>query len=214
MAGFGPAVTAPANAEAAAWIDDRLGRFGTVGGLVPSGFDRYLLVHRDRRTSALEDIGVMSGLAAGHTTTPDRVWYAIWDGYGWGGASTVHYATTRPNRWRRRAARRQSLNELQRIERALCHVPAIVLPHRRYYLLAGPLEAATELLQPETTTPLRPDLCWPEDHRWFIATDTDLAWTYIGGDIALIEELRSAFPARHEVVTRDQRNSTFAPHAE
>ena len=41
---FGPAVSAPTDTDAASWINARVGDFGKVGGLVPDGFDRYLLV--------------------------------------------------------------------------------------------------------------------------------------------------------------------------
>ncbi len=34
-----------------------------------------------------------------------------------------------------------------------------------------------------------PNLWWPEDRAWFVATEIDLAWTYVGGREALIEQL-------------------------
>lgn len=30
---------------------------------------------------------------------------------------------------------------------------------------------------------------WPEDHAWFVGSDTDLFTTYIGGSQALVDEL-------------------------
>ncbi len=40
-------MTAPPDASPAAWLSSRLGEFGTVGGLVPTGFDRYVLCLND-----------------------------------------------------------------------------------------------------------------------------------------------------------------------
>ena len=40
---FGPAIRVPSDASAALWIAPTLGSFGTVGGLVPQGYERYLL---------------------------------------------------------------------------------------------------------------------------------------------------------------------------
>ncbi|HET9861587.1 MAG TPA: hypothetical protein VFQ19_17575 [Nocardioidaceae bacterium] len=37
-----------------------------------------------------------------------------------------------------------------------------------------------------------PNLIWPADHAWFVATEIDLPWTGIGGSTALIEDLFSA----------------------
>jgi hypothetical protein len=34
-----------------------------------------------------------------------------------------------------------------------------------------------------------PNLWWPEDRAWFVATEIDYAWTYIGGSTELIDEL-------------------------
>lgn len=36
-----------------------------------------------------------------------------------------------------------------------------------------------------------PNLGWPEDRSWFVASDIDLAWTYVRGAEALIEALVS-----------------------
>ena len=33
------------------------------------------------------------------------------------------------------------------------------------------------------------NLWWPEDRAWCVTTDIDFAWTYVGGDRSLIEEL-------------------------
>jgi len=37
--------------------------------------------------------------------------------------------------------------------------------------------------------PQPPDLWWPEDRAWFVATDTDLSWLYVGGTTDLTNEL-------------------------
>jgi len=34
-----------------------------------------------------------------------------------------------------------------------------------------------------------PNLWWPDDRAWFVATDIDYAWTYIGGSTELIDQL-------------------------
>src|SRR5207248_2478333 len=73
---FGSAVDVPADASAAAWIPPRLGPFGTVGGLVPGGYERYLLVDYRRTEGPLGWDGVqllseqLARLLAAHTTTP------------------------------------------------------------------------------------------------------------------------------------------------
>ncbi|MEA3218698.1 MAG: hypothetical protein QOJ19_4854, partial [Acidimicrobiia bacterium] len=34
-----------------------------------------------------------------------------------------------------------------------------------------------------------PNLWWPDDRAWIVATEVDFAWTYVGGSSELIEEL-------------------------
>ena len=60
---------------------------------------------------------------------------------------------------------------------------------------ARPVEAAALLEEPGSTgSSRRPDLWWPDDRRWFVATDTDFWSLYVGGDEALIDELASSVP--------------------
>src|SRR4051812_49347958 len=82
---FGSAVDVPADASAAAWIAPRLGPFGTVGGLVPGGYERYLLVDYRRAEGPLGWDGVqllseqLARLLAAHTTTPELCWFSVWE---------------------------------------------------------------------------------------------------------------------------------------
>lgn len=95
------------------------------------------------------------------TTTPERCWFGVWDGYGWlyGGRST----------------------------RPLGAQARMHAPHRDYVLYTGPLGAATALA--DTAGEQTPNLWWPDDHAWCVASDIDLPSTYVGGPDALIERL-------------------------
>ncbi len=74
------------------------------------------------------------------------------------------------------------------------------LPNRHYVLYAGPIETAlttldtgpAELASDPTMQPWdtqSPNLWWPEDKAWSVATEIDYAWTYVGGSERLIEAL-------------------------
>jgi hypothetical protein len=62
------------------------------------------------------------------------------------------------------------------------------LDSRAYYLYDGPVEHAfaTTLSAKDDQTP---NLWWPEDRSWFVASEIDLQWTYVGGPRALIGQL-------------------------
>ena len=60
------------------------------------------------------------------------------------------------------------------IRTALNQVPRFDLPDRTYYLLEGSVSAVTQLRYPDSSGEWRnPDLYWPADRRWFVATDVD-----------------------------------------
>jgi hypothetical protein len=56
------------------------------------------------------------------------------------------------------------------------------LPHRIYHLLVGPLDALPEL-------EWGPNLMWPEDRAWCLATEIDLDSSYVGCDVSCADEL-------------------------
>jgi hypothetical protein len=88
---------------------------------------------------------------AQHTSSPERCWFAVWDGFG----------DTRPD---------------------ISCAPTFSTPNRRYHLLAGPLDAALESAVESRTQ--SPNLWWPDDRAWCVATEVDLNTTYVGcGDV-------------------------------
>ena len=65
--------------------------------------------------------------------------------------------------------------------------PRVELPHRNYALFAGELAALGSLMEAQDDH--SPNLWWPEDRAWCVATEIDLAWTYVGGPVTLINDL-------------------------
>jgi hypothetical protein len=112
--------------------------------------------------------------ATRHTTTPQACWYGIWTGHGYDEGSLG-------------------------IEHAQFH-----LPFRSYYLLRGDVEAATAIEWPGGrgggSAWMQPDLWWPDDHSWFIATDVDVWSTYVGCSTELADEIAAAVPTATERV--------------
>ncbi len=89
-----------------------------------------------------------------HTATPVRCWFAIW--YGWG--------------------------DLQDDE-LICRSPRFDLPARTYHLLEGPIDNLVAGIAPSRQFPYgyrSPNLCWPDDHAWCVATEVDFNSTYVG----------------------------------
>lgn len=220
---------APATADAAAWLTERIVTFGeSVLSVVPSGFEAYARVfhppspggsfanlqpgqvplrwaevaesmgttaHRAMQWPSLIGTAMSYGdprvkvhpgvepttgslplpvarvvieVLRGHTRTPKRCWFAAWEG--WGGlADFVRSA------------------------------PVFDVPHRSYLLLAGPIETVLEsVVDPPSTVVEQglpwphyqsPNLWWPEDRAWCVATEIDFQSTYVGASRTCIDRL-------------------------
>jgi hypothetical protein len=70
----------------------------------------------------------------------------------------------------------------------LADAPTLVLPHRAFWLLRGPIGLATANLADE---PMEQSahLWWPADRAWCVVTDIDLMSTYVGGSADCIADL-------------------------
>jgi hypothetical protein len=121
-----------------------------------------------------------------HTRTPRECIYCFWAGFGiWGsdnGETYYGHLTDEQNealnapireRWRRELA-------------AIKEIPRVRLPEREHYLFTGPLS--------RTGRPFMfgrweqsPNMWWPADRAWFVATEIDSFSTYVGGSQAAID---------------------------
>lgn len=218
---FGPLVHVPADATAARWIAAALGGFGSVGGLVPQGYQRYLLLDfRGGEPLGSEGVcrlfGQLVPVLAPRTTTPDQCWFAIWEGHGFGSFTTSVVALQPPKddgerRELERERRRLRDDDLRRnteVRSALSELPSFDLPNRRYYLLGGAVTAASGIERPDGPFPQPPDLWWPQDRRWFVGGDTDLDWCYVAGSEGLVATVDAALSGRTRPV--DWRDANAA----
>jgi hypothetical protein len=99
----------------------------------------------------------LADVLAIHTTTPEHCWFAVWEG--WGGLDPT--------------------DVVERVE----------LPNRVYRLASGPVAAAADAIptSPPFVWDQSPNLWWPDDRAWIVATEIDYAWTYVGGTRAAID---------------------------
>ena len=65
----------------------------------------------------------------------------------------------------------------------------LTLPHRNYHVFEGPVEASRTSLSDAPFIYTAANLWWPADRAWFVSTEVDAAWTYVGGSRTLIDTL-------------------------
>lgn len=194
--------------EAAAWIGDRLAPFDScvVTSVVPSGFEAYARVLHSLHSAVdgqpparWADVASWSGVEL----TPDVDFPDIalpehepsgaepWPGQ-LPEVGTLHAAD---------AAALASLLAAHTRTPDRCWFciwegwgsvvfadgPRVQLPYRDYVLFTGSLAAVPSLMDAQDGH--SPNLWWPDDRAWCVATEIDLAWTYVGGPAALISDV-------------------------
>jgi hypothetical protein len=138
-----------------------------------------------RGTLYLPDAEVVAATARAWTSTPELCWFCVWDGYGWGDAPRL---LSWPDGTPELNLAPESRPESATAPGAVGHEALVHLPHRDYLLYSGPVEqvaAPARLSGTEQTA----NLWWPDDRAWCVASEIDLAWTYVGGPAGLIGRL-------------------------
>ncbi len=134
------------------------------------------------------DAEVLAGILRDWTATPEDCWFCVWDGFGWDSASALFAVMTSDEA----GQRPEPVAPPRRPDPVPGPVragPRVELPHRSYLLYQGPAEAALVLPGLEGTSGQCPNLWWPADRAWCVASEIDLPWTYVGGPRGLIDAI-------------------------
>ena len=126
------------------------------------------------------DALVLAGLARDWTTTPDRCWFCVWDGYGWDSAVRLT------------PAGQPAEPVPDPLPAEVRSGPRVRLPNREYLLYTGPAEEVTAPAQLGDGLPgedQTANLWWPDDQAWCVASEIDLGWSYLGGPAGLIDQV-------------------------
>ena len=200
----------------ARWVEERLSAFGTLRSLLPEGFAAYARIFHPAYLNKDEERPVRWSMVASctgrtihplmqferiaglsedahdmykdppwgslpkhgsiperecrtlvevlrsFTSTPDSCFFCLWEGYG---------------------------NIDTRLYKASSWVRA---PGRDYLLFRGPIDAImTFLARDGPFWGHSPNIWWPEDRAWCVATGIDLYDTYVGGSVECIEAIMS-----------------------
>lgn len=173
------------SAEEAAWLRGACsGEVGTVGALMPTGYD--VIVRLSAPDDAVEDwvdayravFVRVASLGEGHTTTPRRAWFAHEHGNDFG--------LIRPPGF-----------DASDVERG----PLLIMPRRTYRLATGAVASVGQLRGPGLSSSWRhPDLFWPADRSWFVATDVDFWSLYVAGSVRFVTRLMASARSPLELV--------------
>lgn len=136
---------------------------------------------------------ILCGVLRRHTNMPQSCWFCVWRGYGWlddkQNSNLVFTKTDDPSGWSSDTSDDPLPSALRA---AVVSDVRLHLPYRDYLLFGGPLDVAIEIgwtLAGERFIPQSPNLFWPSDHAWCVASEIDLFCTLVAGSNELAEDL-------------------------
>lgn len=127
-----------------------------------------------------DELDVLVGVLAAFTESPESCWFGMWEGYGWmnGPPATAELEPSLPG---------TPQPERRGPGAPPPAGPRVQVPDRSLALYSGPIEAATAFDGPPAHQ--SPNLWWPDDHAWCVASEIDFRSTYVGGPERLIDRL-------------------------
>lgn len=118
---------------------------------------------------------------AGFTDAGVDCYHALWEGWGWLDGRGVRYLVAEGSP--------PAPHPPPALPEDVLAGPRLVLPERAYLLFRGLLEASRRMGDDlgGRFRPQSPNLLWPEDRSWCVATEIDLDSTLVAGPQALVD---------------------------
>jgi hypothetical protein len=147
------------------------------GSLWPGGNPQRGNLHPDALANLCEILAAHIG--------DQRCFFCVWEGYGWISAAMARYTI---------AGDQSDPGPLPPPAFSDTELAAtrVDLPHRSYLLLTGGLDATLKIgwrLTPDYFVGQSPNLFWPADRSWCVASEIDFDSTLVGGSRQLIDEI-------------------------
>jgi hypothetical protein len=178
-------------AKVAAWSNRVIHPEVQFHALVPSlpidqiGTEPFIYPPRNGVLPASQ-VRALAGLLSHHTGTEDRCWFCIWDGYGDlypGGVVEMRaYRDSLAGRWARWRHEHVRVSFRRARPRSVSARRVTPDPARSYLLFTGAMNQAAGWLD-------GPNIWWPDDRAWCVASEIDLPSTYVGGSNELIDAI-------------------------
>jgi hypothetical protein len=123
-------------------------------------------------------------LLAARTSTPERCWLCVWEGYGYLTGAVAFFKSTS---WTQGDSQPPPMPPPPppKVPRG-----RVRLPGRDYLLFTGAVIAAGVSSNPDHfAMDDGPNLWWPDDRAWCVASEIDFPYTYVAGSEALVAEV-------------------------
>jgi hypothetical protein len=181
------------------WIVQRLWPWGRdlgtrVGALVPEGFEAYVrLFHPDERgrdsqgTLSRDEATALARLLREFAPS-DRALFCLWDGFGFLSDQGSAWLTKRRGRLSELIKRWRSSRRSTRALSWEKAIPLVRTQARAYLMYEGSLDAVANFTHMGGQYQ-SPNIWWPEDRAWCVASEIDLRSSLVGCSAACAETL-------------------------
>jgi len=187
----------------AAWIGPRLHPFENydAGSVIPTGFDAYARLDHERGGVLPEAVAqTLVDVLRAHTSNRNPLWLAMWEGYGYIYAGNAFATLTATSML---VPEGEELGPsplvLRRPPPRPRGAPRLSLPNREYLLYRGSFAQVPGWME-------GPNLWWPADRAWCVASEIDLPWTFVGGSSDLIEAVLGHQDLNARRISLDESN--------
>jgi hypothetical protein len=143
----------------------------------------------------------LAALLGEHTSSPEHCYFAVWCGWEAPTVTPVSGASG-PCPKERTRIKQDANRRIEQWQQLLKESVTFALPHRKLWLLEGPLSAISAFYERFRDPPA---LWWPADRTWCVATDVDLMSTYLGAAEVTVGELVAATTCEAYRVSVDER---------
>lgn len=145
-------------------------------------FERFASPHRPSGELDQDEATALVAVLRACTSPPERYWMAIWEGYAelspGGSAMNVMWEPGLRGRLRRLMSGTRRSIPIEPPD-GLTAAPKVTLPARAYYLYRAPIDVLPRF-EFHAGHLLPPNMWWPDDKSWFVATEIDFDSTLVG----------------------------------
>lgn len=147
----------------------------SVGALIPNRFDGYVRIH---------------------SPAPDTEdWWSQYQALYRSLLVTLVPAMNPPDLW-------FALRDGHACDSVLSPAPMLERPNRTYRIVTGQVDDLKALLDSNGRW-INPDMAWPSDRSWFVATDVDFWSLYVGASRSYLADVEQLLGTQAETVHRD-----------
>jgi len=156
--------------------------FTEVSGLDPADSQQWQDAVPLQGSLPRDQLRAVARILQSNTSTPEACWFCLWEGFSFWGGRVEYGWSSEDSLAQRDASRRRAVAQADREIRVLDRIPKVHGRHRAYFLFQGSLSSLPSFEFGPWSWFQSPNLWWPDDRAWCVASEIDSYSSYVGGN--------------------------------